>query len=346
MTIRLKTAFFIFLAFLILGFLYLDRTILSPFILGAIFAYIFNPVVDFFYHRVRLPRTISIVIIYLIMVIAIVLTGFILSRRIISEASELKGFIDNLPVILKSQIDTLPDWFRPTVDQTFLSLEKSKLFSSQSLFELFPQALSRIVSFLIFAFSGFYFLKDGRNLLEKLLNLVPARHRPDAEMLGRKINSAFAGYLRGQLFLVLIVALILYVALSILGVRFALILALFSSFAEIIPLVGPITAGAVASLVVLITGQVNFGLTPLQGVIAAVVVYTAIRLFQDYFITPHVMGRITAIHPFLIFFVVVSGGHLFGLLGYILAVPVAAAIKILLEFSLDRLNTKNVPGRK
>lgn len=333
-----RSTFYLTVILLTGAFIYLNRSLLTPFILAAIFAYIFNPLVDFFYQKIKLPRTFSIIIIYLLILGIIVLFGLISSKRIINESFELKNYLDHLTETAKEQLTSLPDWIQPTVYETIQSLKKSKLFSPQSVFFLFPAAISRIVSFFIFLFSVFYLLKDGRETLNKILNFFPKEYKNDVKILIYKINSVFASYLRGQLFLVLIVSLMLFLALSILGVRFALILAIFSGFAEIIPFIGPITAGTVAILVVLATGGVaNFNLNPAQAGFAVAAIYFFIRHFQDYFITPAVMGKITQIHPFIIFIAVLSGGHLFGVLGYILAVPIAATFKILLEYFYSSL---------
>lgn len=348
MTIRLKTAFFIFLGFLILWFLYLERAILTPFILAAIFAYIFNPIVNFFYHKIKLPRTISIIIIYLLITSLIVISSVFLTRRIVNEASEFKAYTDDLIIVAKDQINNLPDWIRPSVEETLYSLQNSKLFSPASLFSIFPQAISRIVSLFIFLFSAFYFLKEGKNFIDKILLLSPQNYRIEMEILLRKINAVFGGYLRGQLFLVFVVSLMLFTSLSILGVRFALILAIFSGFAEIVPIIGPITAGAVAAFVSFITESNNFHLAALNTAIIVAIIYFVLRQFQDYFITPFVMGKITKLHPLVILFAVLAGGHIWGWLGLILAVPIAATIRILLEFSLNLINekNKNILGRE
>ncbi|MCL4415686.1 MAG: AI-2E family transporter [Actinobacteria bacterium] len=129
--------------------------------------------------------------------------------------------------------------------------------------------------------------------------------------------------------------------MSILGVKFALVLAVFSGFAEIIPIIGPITAGAVAALVVLLSGVSNFPINPIQGAAIVVAIYFFARQFEDYFIIPQVMGKITELHPLIILFAVISGGHVLGVIGLVLAVPIAGAIKILINFSLDKINASN-----
>lgn len=343
MTIKFKTIFFIALGVIFVWFMYIERAILTPFILAAIFAYIFNPVVDFFYHKVKLPRTISIFIIYLLIMGSIIFLSVVLTRRIIDESSELKDYVTNLINATKQQANMLPDFIQPLINETLVSLEKSKIFSTESIFILFPKAISRIVSLFIFLFSAFYFLKEGRSMIDKLLNLVPNKNRIEVEIIARRINAVLGGYLRGQILLIFIVSLVLFAALSVLGIKFALILAIFSGFAEVIPIIGPITATSVAALVAFVTGSANFSLNPMQSAIIVIIVYFTVRQIQDYFITPYVMGRISKLHPLIVLFAVLAGGHIWGVMGFVLAVPIAASIKIILQFFLDKINEKKPP---
>lgn len=340
MTLRLRSIFFVGVGILLVWFLYLERAILTPFILAAIFAYIFNPIVNFFSHRLRLPRTLSVLIIYFAILIAIVMAGVAFSNRIIEESSELQQEATNITNTAKSQINYLPDWIKPTVSDTLYTFEKSTTISYPSAFSFLPKAFSRIISFIIFLFAAFYFLKEGRKMADKFLNFVPNDYKVEADILIRKINSVLGGYLRGQIFLVIFVSLALFISLSILGVKFALILAVFSGFAEIVPIIGPIFAATVAAIVAYVTGNANFGLDPLQTALAVVVIYTVVRQFQDYLVNPYVMGKITKLHPLVILFAVIAGEHTAGILGLILAVPIAGIIRIIFEYSLDKINTK------
>lgn len=338
MTIRLRTLFFIALTVLLIWFLYLERAILAPFILAAIFAYIFNPIVNFLTRKVRLPRVLAISLIYIILIGGIVFLGVFFTRRIIEESAELNKFIPTVVKGAKEQINTLPDFLRPAALDGLASLQKSRLFTPAYWVTLFPQAISRLLSFFLFLVAGFYFLKEGNNLFDKLLNLIPRDLRIDTEIMLRRMNMVFARYLRGQVFLIIFVSVALFIPLSILGVKFALILAIFSGFAEIVPIFGPIFAGTIAALITLISGTVNFPIPPIQGAIIVAIIYFVVRMFEDYFVIPHVMGRVTDLHPLIILFAVISGGHLLGILGLILAVPIAGAIKILFNFSLERIN--------
>ena len=347
MTIRLRTVFILGLIGLTVWFLYMERAILTPFIAAGIFAYIFNPIVNFFSNKIKLPRIVSVIIIYLIIITFLTLFIYFLARGLIFESSEFKMSIDIFLKNTQREINLLPPYARPFVNDIIKSVEGAQIFKVTSLFVFFPKAVSTALSLLIFVFSSFYFLKEGKNIIEKLLTFVPINYKVDVEILLRKINTVLGGYLRGQIFMIFLISLILFGALSILGVRFALIVAIFSGIAEIVPLIGPIIAALVAVLVVLISGgQFNFSLGPVQASIIVVIIYFVVRQIQDYFIIPHVMGRITKLHPLIILFAVLAGGHSGGILGLLLAVPIAAVFKILFEFFIDNINSQETEENK
>lgn len=337
MTISLRTAFFVLLGILTVWLLYIERTILTPFVLGIIFAYIFNPIINFSYRYIKLPRTFSIVIVYLAIVSLLIFLGVALTKQVTNESSELKSFINKLPETTENEINSLPSWIKPVASDMFSFIENPKPISA-SVFNFFPKALTRIIGFFIFLFAGFYFLKDGRAMFNKFLDFAPDSYKKDLELLSGKINNILGSYLRGQIFMVFLVSLILYIALSIVGVKFALILAIFSGFTEIIPIIGPIFAGAIAGLITLASNNLSFGLSNLQGAVIVILIYFIVRQIQDYFIAPGIMGRIVKLHPLLILFAVLAGQHLWGILGVILAVPIAGVVRILLEFSIQQIN--------
>lgn len=341
MTLRLRTVFIIGIILVIFGFLWAEKSILTPFIIAAIFAYILNPIVNFFDKKIRLPRIISVIIIYLILISIFIAFLFFLTKSLIFESAEFRVSILNFIESAKYQVNLLPEYARPFIYDSLNSLSKIEFFKSSSIFNFFPRAISGLVSVLIFLFSSFYFLKEGRSIIDKVLLFVPRDYKIEIEILLRKINTVLGGYLRGQIFMVFIISSILFVALSLLGIRFALILAIFSGIAEIVPLIGPIAAVVVAVLAVLFgSGSSMYSLAPIQTSIIVVIIYFILRQLQDYFIIPHVMGRITKLHPLIILFAVLAGGHSGGILGLLLAVPIAAVLKILLEFSVDTINDR------
>jgi len=342
MTLRLKFVFFIIVGLLVLWFLYIERAILTPFVFAAIFAYIFNPVVNFLHEKLKVPRTVSVIVIYTLIITLIIAGGIAFSKRVVDESSGLRVQVSSLTKSAKNQINALPDWIKPTLNDTLANVEKSNNISYPSVYSFFPQAFSRIIGFIIFLFAAFYFLKEGSSMFDKLLHFVPNTYKLEADILIKRINSILGSYLRGQIFLVIFVSIVLFLCLTIIGVKYSLILAIFSGFAEIVPIIGPIFAAAVVALIAFMGGNSNFGWDPFQTAIVVIIVYTVVRQIQDYFVNPYIMGKITKLHPLIILFAVLAGEHTAGITGLLLAVPLAGIIKIIFEYSLDFINDKEI----
>lgn len=338
MVIRLRTAFFIFLTILSIWFFYIEREILTPFVLAGIFAYIFNPIVTFLSSKIKLPRVMSVILIWAIIIGGLSVVGMFIVKQAIVESVGFKKHLGEWTGMANDQINLLPDFLRPTLNDSISSLQEILLTTSVSVFSVFPQALSGMIDFSLFLASTIYFLNEGSGIFDKFLNLIPKDYRLEAEILLRKINVVLGRYLRGQLLVILSSFLMFLAFYSVLGIDFALMLALISGFLEIVVLIGPIIAGIITIIVVLLTGISNFNLSPLQSVLVVVVGSFIVRQIQDYVVTPHIMGKVVKLHPLVVLFAVVAGGNLAGILGLILAVPIAAVLKIILEFSFDKIN--------
>jgi predicted PurR-regulated permease PerM len=147
-----------------------------------------------------------------------------------------------------------------------------------------------------------------------------------------KVNLSLGGYLRGQILLVIIMSTATSIVLTILGVRFALVLGIITGFLELIPLIGPWIAGGLAALTAFLTGGNHFGLDPTSLALLIGLIYLSLRMLEDYLVIPQLLGRLTRLHPVIVLFAVLAGGSLAGALGFILAVPVAASLRVLLEY--------------
>jgi len=161
MTLRLRSVFLIVVGLMLAWFLYVERAILTPFVLAAIFAYIFNPVVNFFSRHLKLPRALSVLIIYLAIVFIVAMAGLAFSGRIMEESMELRQEVTTITKTAEHQVNTLPDWLRPTVNDTLVSFEKGAVISLPSVVSFVPKAFSRILSFIVFLFAAFYFLRKA-----------------------------------------------------------------------------------------------------------------------------------------------------------------------------------------
>jgi len=133
------------------------------------------------------------------------------------------------------------------------------------------------------------------------------------------------------MFLIGVMSTVTFVGLSILQLPFALLLALMTGVLEVIPIVGPITAGAIACLVAL-GHPAPWGLSQIWYVAIVAAMYTVLRHSEDYFVIPLVIGRIVKLHPAVVIFSLLTGGALYGLLGVLIAVPVAATLRLVLIY--------------
>jgi predicted PurR-regulated permease PerM len=184
------------------------------------------------------------------------------------------------------------------------------------------QVTLQVVVFLI---ALLYFLVDGPRIGAYLLRFVPPARQADLERTGEAIHVRLGRYVRGQLLLVALMALVSWLVLHfVFHVRYALAIAVATGFLEIIPFLGPIAATSLAASLALTQSG-------LQVALGVVVAYLVLRQIEDQLVMPLVLGRAVELHPLVIMFAVLAGERIAGVLGMLLAVPIAAAAKVLLD---------------
>lgn len=331
----------IFLIFAVIAwFIYLARGVLTPFVMAAIIAYVLHPVVEFLSEKTKVHRIIFIILIFLLLFAGIGWLGTLLTQRVFHEAQSLASESGQLLQNAQNQITYLPSWTQGFAQAAVVSIREAFVIEPAIIVPLFSGAFSRVFTFITFLFALFYFLKDGKKFIDYLLLFTRGEKKLEAEIVLNKINAILGEYLRGQLLLVVLMATLGFAIFTFLGVRFSLILGLLIGFAEIVPMIGPILAGITVALFSIFDGVSKFGLPPLYDGLLVLGAYVTINQIENYLIVPQLMGRITKLHPLLVFFSVLAGGQLFGVLGFILAVPVAVSLRILLEYLLDKLASK------
>lgn len=314
-----------------LWLLYLVRAAVIPFVLAAGFAYLLNPLVSFLTQKVKLPRNLSIVVIYIILIGFLGTIVAFVSTNLTSESEQFSKEARFLMREANSTITVLPDWLQPLARDSFESVRTSLLFPQRRVAAFLPGAVNRTIGLLVFLVASFYFLRDGHTFLKNFFALLPNKIAKEIEEILQKINGVLGNYLRGQFLLVMIMSAVTYAGLTILGVRYALILSVFTGFAEIIPYVGPVVAAIVAMGVAFTDHISRFNFVPLIDLVSVGALYFVLRQLEDLFIIPQIMGRLTKLHPLVIMFAVLTGGHLFGLVGYLVAVPVIASLKVVAD---------------
>jgi predicted PurR-regulated permease PerM len=175
----------------------------------------------------------------------------------------------------------------------------------------------------------FFMLKDGEEMWAWVLRLVRKGSRDHADEVGKRVYTALAGYVRGIAMVGFVDAVLIAIALVIIGVPLVVPLAVITFFAAFVPLIGAFVAGLLAVLVALVSG----------GAVDALLVLGAIILVQQvegHLLYPLLMSRAVHLHPAVIVVALAAGGILAGIIGVFLAVPVAGVVSVVLQYAQDR----------
>ena len=321
--------------------------IVRPFIWAGILAYILLPVVGALEQRLGLPRTAAALMVFVALLALIFGSGRLFAPRL---ADNLHDLDQNWPVLLGNAQQTISDTFDElgigAVDEVIIGPNVGDL-QRQIAALAGRMALPFVVGFghfllefLVFLIATFLFLRDSPRLYSWVRGVLPRQHRAEMLQIMRDTNVMLGRYIRGQVVLVGLMATVTTISLTILGVPYSFLLGIMTGVLETIPIVGPITAGAIACLVAL--GNPNpFGWSQIAyvGVVAAM--YTILRHAEDYFVIPTVIGRVVRLHPAVVIFSLLGGGAAFGLLGVFLAVPVAATLRLVLIYTGAKLRDED-----
>ncbi len=343
-TLKRTTIALLFIAALFL--IYRAGDIVRPFLWAAILGYILLPLVRIIEERLRGRRNLAAAVVFIAVLVFIVGGVRFLAPLAVGQ---MQTFQRVLPTLIANAQNTLAE----TLDQVgaedlvpivFGPISTAPIEITRSVATLavpFIVGFSHfLLEFLVFLIGLFFFLRDFPRLLGWVRRMIPPASRHELLPLGAQVSLLLGRYVRGQLVLVVIMSVATTIGLTLFGVPFSLLLGIMTGVLEVIPIIGPITAGAIACLVAL--GNPNpFGWSQLLYVAAIAIMYTVLRHAEDYFVIPLIIGRIVRLHPALVIFALLSGGAVFGLLGVILAVPVAATLRLVLIYVSAKLRDED-----
>lgn len=309
--------------------------IVRPFVWAGVLAFVLLPVVGLLERRLSLPRTAAAAAVFLGLLAAIIGGARLLVPLAIDQGRDLQG---TLPTLVANAQNTLVE----TADQVGLEDIGLVIANFAGVGDLTQMVARSAVPFLVgighfllellvFLIATFFLLRDAPRLFQWLRRILPASQRNELIPLLAQVNALLGRYVRGQMFLIGVMSVATFIGLSILQLPFVLFLAIMTGVLEVIPIVGPITAGAIACLVAL-GHPAPWGLSQIWYVAIVAVMYTVLRHAEDYFVIPLVIGRIVKLHPAVVIFSLLTGGALYGLLGVLVAVPVAATLRLVLIY--------------
>lgn len=330
----------------ILLFLWKVNEILTPFVWAIVTAYVLTPVVIFLSRRTNLPRRLWAILLY-VALLGLVIWGLgtlapLLSQQVAEFSKEIPNYFKEAGKLLgQSKIEALGVSIDLDAPNAQISKQVSQMaseFGRGFLPGAIPRVAESLLKLLVYLVSTFFLLLEMERIGGLFVRYTPEVARVELGPWVRRINHVLGAYIRGQLFLVVLMSVVSFIALTLLGVKFAPLLAIFTGLVETMPFIGPYIAGGVAVLVALTQGSAPYGWSPTTLAIAVAITYTVLRQLEDNLVMPFLIGRLVHLHPLVVIFMVLSGAAIAGILGLLLAVPFAATAKIVITYLYGKFN--------
>lgn len=302
-----KTVIFIAVFIVALWLIYLIRSLILILFVAIILVCALSPMVKFF-TNLKLPRAVSIAITYII-IIAIVSAIFISVLPPLVE--ETGKFIVTLPT-LAGQLFNITG-----IDKSVFQSQLTSL--SKNVFSITLTVFDNLLTIVFLMVMTFYLLLERDNLESRLASYFVGKEERIRKLIVQ-IEEKLGAWLRGQLFLSLVIGVLSYIGLTILNVPYALPLATVSGVLEIVPVIGPIISAIPGILIAL-------NISPILG-LGVAAMYFVIQQLENHLIVPQVMKRAVGLNPLVVILAIAIGGRLLGFAGVLLAVPMAVVLQI------------------
>lgn len=327
------------LAVLVLA-LWLLSPVLLPFIAGLVLAYFLDPVADRLQSWGLSRLTAALLIVFLaivVLVTSLVVLAPMLTDQIGKFAGELPALMQSLSVRFNNWA---PQWMKDALSQSGTDIQGSVTqFAGKAadwILSVLKTVLSgglalvNLVSLLVVTpIVAFYMLVDWDDMISTIDSWVPREHVETVRAIGRDINSAMAGFIRGQGSVCLVLGIFYAAALSFAGLKFGMAIGLLAGALTFIPYAGALIGGVLAIGVALVQFWPEYWSI---GLVAAI--FGVGQFLEGNFLSPKLVGKSIGLHPVWLMFALFAFGYAFGFVGLLLAVPLAAAVGVLVRFGL------------
>lgn len=320
-------------------------TITPPIILAFVAFYLLNPIVDLL-EKIKIKRIWGIVII--IIGIGGLLTGLIL---LIAPAIEkqISDLIHTFPHYVQELWVDINDWIQnntllaPYYDEAYNWVVSNfsnipgvigtyVLDAFQGVRSFAGTVTNFVVALVTFPFILFFLLKDGDRFKEYSLKLLPPKYRKDANRILHTMDAQVGSYIQGQIIVATCIGVLLYIGYLIIGLDYAITLAILAGILSVVPYLGP-TLSIIPAVIIAIVNS-PFMLLKLA------IVWVIVQFLEGNLISPNIMGRTMKIHPLTIMIVLLVAGNLFGLLGVILGIPGYAILKVIVSYIYEKFKER------
>ena len=327
--------------------IYLLAPVLTPFMIAAILAYIGDPLVDKLEAR-KIPRMLAVTIVFIVLsllaITALIILVPMLEKQIVILAQKIPVYIETIQTKIIPWLST-----RFGID---IAIDPEQL--KQSLNIDWKQAggvattvisyITRSGAFLAAVAANvvlvpvvtFYLLRDWDILVARVCELLPRKSEPVVSKIAKESDEVLGSFLRGQLLVMLALSLIYSVGLGIVGLELALLIGLIAGLVSFVPYLGFIVGIVMASIAALM----QFG--DMTHLLYVGLVFMVGQMLEGMVLTPALVGDRIGLHPVAVIFAVLAGGQLFGFLGILLALPVAAVLLVILRYLHEQYKSSSM----
>ena len=325
-----------FLFFPVIDFL---SVVMLPVILSGLLFYLLNPLVDLM-EKYKINRVLAISIIFIIIAILLIIGLAVaipnLQRQVVIFAQNVPSYLEDADRVIDDLVTKrLPDDFRPQLEQVLANFSTQATAWASNISSkavnwvsaLISGTSQVIVALIIMPFMLFYLLRDGKGLRDYITQFLPNKLREPVGKVLSEVNQQLSNYVRGQITVAVIVAIMFIIFFKIIGLRYAVTLGITAGFLNLVPYLGSFLAMIPALVLGLIAGPVML--------LKVIIVFIVEQTIEGRFVSPLILGSQLNIHPITILFVLLTSGSMFGIWGVLLGIPIYASAKVVISEIFD-----------
>ena len=323
------------ISFLFLPVLDFLSVVMLPVILSGLLFYLLNPLVDLM-EKYKINRVLAISIIFVVIAILLIWGLAVaipnLQHQVVTFAQNVPSYLKDADKVINDLVTKrLPDDFRPQLEQVLANFSSQATswasdISSRAvnwLSALISATSQVIVALIIMPFMLFYLLRDGKGLRDHITQFLPTKFREPVGKILTDVNQQLSNYVRGQITVAVIVAIMFIIFFKIIGLRYAVTLGISAGVLNLVPYLGSFLAMIPALVLGLIAGPIML--------LKVIIVFIVEQTIEGRFVSPLILGSQLNIHPITILFVLLPSGSMFGIWGVLLGIPVYASAKVVIS---------------
>jgi len=313
--------------------------VMLPVILSGLLFYLLNPLVDLM-EKYKINRVLAISIIFVIIAVLLIIGLAVaipnLQRQVVIFAQNVPSYLEDADKVIDDLVTKrLPDDFRPQLEQVLAQFSTQATAWASNISSkavnwvsaLISGTSQVIVALIIMPFMLFYLLRDGKGLRDYITQFLPNKLREPVGKVLSDVNQQLANYVRGQITVAVIVAIMFIIFFKIIGLRYAVALGVTAGVLNLVPYLGSFLAMIPALVLGLIAGPVML--------LKVIIVFIVEQTIEGRFVSPLILGSQLNIHPITILFVLLTSGSMFGIWGVLLGIPIYASAKVVISAIFD-----------